>query len=292
MRAMATIGSVLFLCGAASGQEAATSAADLIRALEASGYSLPEGFALNADGTVSVPAVEAEAPPVVESLPTAEAEPLWDQQIEAALNISEGNTENSNIRVGYVGVRETETSRLTLDAAYYYGTDGGTTSENRATAGALHDWLLPDSKWIIFAQARADYDQFNSWRYRLSGFGGVGYELVDNDTWYFTPRAGAGVTKEFGSGRNELIPEGLLGFDTGWYISDRQSLEMTYRYYPSFADVAEYRMVTTAGWKMDLDNIGDGLGLSAGLLHEYQSEVDPGADESDLKIFAGLLYDF
>lgn len=288
-------------CGVAAGQDApaAMSAAELAEALRAAGYELPEGFSVNSDGSVSLPAPEVEAPEAPAMAADVPSEPVqlerapeWDNRIELALNLSEGNTEQTNFRAGYVGTRETERSKLSLDAAYFYGKDGDGTTENRATAGVNHDWLWPESKWIVFANGRADYDQFNSWRYRTSAFGGVGYKLIDTDKFKFTPRAGAGVTKEFGSTRNELIPEGLLGFDLLWEVSERQSFESTFRYYPSFLDFSEFRTVTTAGWRMDLDGVEDGLSLTAGLLHEYQSEVDPGQEESDLRIFAGLGLDF
>ena len=64
-----------------------------------------------------------------------------------------------------------------------------------------------------FAQAALDYDTFQDWDYRWSGYGGVGDEWVKTDKLFVLPRAGLGLTQEIGGSDNKIHPEALLGLD-------------------------------------------------------------------------------
>ncbi|USN99272.1 MAG: DUF481 domain-containing protein [Phycisphaeraceae bacterium] len=280
----------------------AKSAAELLEQLRAAGVEIPEGFTANDDGTVSVPVPPSAETPVSgaadEAGATADAQAApevkkaeWDTKLVLALTAASGNTESIGFASTIVSKRTTETSALTLDAAYFYGSQDGDKNANQFTAGVQHDWLFKDSRWFVFADARFDWDEFKSYDYRVSAHGGVGYKLIDKDSMTLTLRAGAGGAKEFGSGRNQIIPEALLGADFSWQIADNQSFEASHRFYPDLDQGGEFRMVTTAGWKLDIDK-DDGLSFAINLLHEYESDVDPGVENSDLKVFAGLSYDF
>lgn len=215
----------------------------------------------------------------------------WSTKVTAAGSLSDGNTETASLAAGITSVREREETRLTLDSSYFYGSTDGERTENRFTAGALHDWLMPDSPWLLFVDGRYDYDEFQSWEYRLSGHGGVGYELVNNDEYTMTLRAGIGAIKEFNSIDEDLNPEALLGFDGVWNISENQSLEFGSTLFPDLGDSGEYRIVSYANWAVLVDE-STNMSLTAGLAHEYQSKVDPGIENNDLRIFAGLQFDF
>jgi putative salt-induced outer membrane protein len=285
----------------------ATTPAQLLEALRAAGYDVPDITSVNEDGSVSItlPTDVAESLASVEAgeasadEETAEAvaraaeaaeEPAWDFRLTLGFSFSDGNTENSNFFGSFLATHETEAAKFVADAAYFYAQDSGDESENRATAGARQDWYL-DEHWIVFADARWDYDEFKSWRHRLSGHVGVGYRLINEDDFKLTPRVGIGVAKEFGSDRNEIIPEGLAGLDLEWNISENQSLVASTYYYPDLSDLGEFRWVNTAGWNIKI-NEADGLSLTFGFLHEYESQVDAGDDRNDFKLFGGLTFDF
>ena len=281
------------------------SAADLLKALQEAGVDLSSLTTVNDDGTVTVARpmtpqeVEAAAKEAEEATKAAEAaaapkeEPAvkWDNKLTLGFGVSSGNTDRANVASVYVMTRETDRSKLTFDAAYFYAEDDGNKSENRFTTGLLHDWLFPNSRWLIFADVRYDYDEFQSWRHRLAFHVGPGYKLIDEDKIKLTLRAGIGAAKEWLSENDGWRPEALAGADFDWKISENQGFAATFRIFPDLDDFGEYRTRTTAGWKMDIDR-ADGLALTLGLLHEYQSVVDDGRDNDDLKIFGGLTFDF
>lgn len=284
----------------ASAQDAPTarSAAELLEQLKAAGVELPAGFVANEDGSVSLPVSappEADETPVEEIVPGAEfpvvVKPVWNTKLNLGLNVSSGNTDQIGLASTIVSRRTTPTSELTLDAGYFYSNEDGDDTENKFTAGVLHDWLLKDSKWLIFADARYDFDEFKSFDHRFATHAGLGYRLIDKEKMKLTLRGGAGIAKEFGSDRNEIIPEALAGLDFWWQIAEKQSLEISHRFYPDLTDGGEFRTLTTAGWRLALDR-GNGLSFTINALHEYVSDVDPGVDKSDLKLFAGISYEF
>lgn len=276
----------------------ARSAAELLEQLRAAGVELPDGFVANEDGSVSLPPAAPsgdDQAPVEDVVPGSElpevVKPEWNTKLNMGLNVSSGNTDQIGFAGTIVSRRTTPTSELTLDAGYYFANEDGDDTENKFTAGVLHDWLFKDSKWLIFADARYDFDEFKSFEHRFATHAGVGYRFIDKEKMKLTLRAGAGIAKEFGSERNEIIPEALAGLDFWWQIAENQSFELSHRFYPDLIESGEFRTLTTAGWRLALDQ-GNGLSFTVNALHEYVSDVDPGVDESDLKLFAGISYEF
>ncbi len=215
----------------------------------------------------------------------------WRLRLVAAGSYASGNTDSINANVNFTARRKTDTSRLTLDTAYYYGQDSGDRSENRFTAGVRHDWLLPESRWFIFADGRLDYDEFQSWEYRLTGHVGVGYELIEPEPLQLNLLAGIGAIKEFNSDNEDVRPEGMFGAEGTWTISARQELGFSSVFYPDFDDFGEFRVVSSLDWSLLLDNDLD-LSLTAGFRHEHQSKVSADRRHNDYRFFVGLQMDF
>lgn len=221
----------------------------------------------------------------------AEEEDPWESFFKLGLAASFGNTDTQNVNVGVDSLREKDDMRTKLDASYYYGATDGDRSDNRFTAGVNNDWLVPDSRWLYFGRVRFDYDEFQSWEYRIGAWGGVGYDFYDREDFTLTGRAGLGLVKEFNSDRNEIYPEGLLGLDMSWDITERQKLTASTTIYPDLDETGEYRSVSSVDWSALVDEQAN-MSVFFGLEHEYQSEVDEGIDEHDLRLIAGLQFEF
>lgn len=217
---------------------------------------------------------------------------VWSGSFAAGFAGSFGNTDKQSAFARGEASRDWEgDQRSTLTAAYYYGASDGDRDDNKFEGIALHEWLLPESKWSIFLQGNFDYDEFQSWEYRASAFAGFGYELMREEDFELDGRIGAGVTKEFNSPNDDLRAEALLGLDARWQISDKQELTASTTWYPSLSDGGEYRTVNRADWTVLLDEEMN-LSLAAGIRHEYQSERAPGVEPNDIKVTVGLQFDF
>lgn len=215
----------------------------------------------------------------------------WKSRFALGFGAEAGNTERANLTIELTMKRERKKSKTALDARYYYSEDRGDRNANKFTAGGVHDWLFPDSPWSFFGDSRYDYDEFNSWEWRLSGHGGLGYQLFDEDDLSVLLRAGAGGAKEFKSKRNQFIPEALFGGELDWKITSRQAIVAKTTFFPDLDDTGEFRNVTSAGWNYKLDDESN-MALNLGVYNEFQSKTDHGIDKNDLRIYGGLSFDF
>ena len=257
---------------------------------------------LPAPETSQPPAVGASppapaAPPAAEDLPREVAEPIappppeWKFKLVLAAGFATGNTENGNFSTILGGVREKPETRLAFDTAYFFAQSDGDRSQNRFTAGGRHDWLNPGSKWFYFWDGRYDVDEFQSWDSRVNTHVGLGYRLASPPKLTLNALAGIGLVKEFGSENEDIRPEALLGIEGKYDFTDKHSVAFSSTIFPDLEDTTEFRWVNSAAWTLAIDG-ADQLSLSAGVQHEHQTQVDPGRDKDDFRLFAGVQYDF
>ncbi|MEO1236705.1 MAG: DUF481 domain-containing protein [Planctomycetota bacterium] len=217
--------------------------------------------------------------------------PGWDSSLNIALNGSDGNSRTLGLSILFDAARESDTSKTKVDAAYFYAKDDGGTSKNEATVGAVHDWIFEGSKWFTFIEGRFDFDQFESFDTRFSAAGGVGYHLIERDNFFLDLRAGGGVTQEFGSDEDDPQPNALIGADLGWDIADNQKLTAGTRLFLDVGDIEQVRTRSHVDYVFLVDE-KQGIQLKLGIVHEYESEPDPGILRSDTTYYASLGVNF
>ncbi len=244
----------------------------------------------------AAPQPEAEAPAAGDAPAAAEEEPPkklsftegWELTAAAGLNGSTGNTERYNIRASLDGERLTERMETRTGLLYTLGNDDGTTTENRFEFNIRNDWLMEDSPWRYFAQGRAEYDEFQDWDMRLTGFGGVGYEFWKDERSELVGRAGIGGSQLLGGTNEGFTLEALLGLDYKLEVNDDQRFKTGIELYPSLEDAGEFRARGYAEYEVDLN---DTLKLTAGIEDRY--DTDPGeAKRNDLDYYLLLVYSF
>ena len=215
----------------------------------------------------------------------------WKGTIEAGGSGTDGNTENFNLRAGVGFTRTAELLRTRLDASYLYSTEAGLKSQSRGVANALNDWFFRESPWGLFAKGRAEYDEFQDWDWRLSAFAGPSYLFWESDASSLRGRLGAGASKELGSSRNEVIPEGLAGLDFRYQFTPRQSMFADAEYLPSLSDFPEYRFNLRAGYEFLVDPVSK-LRMRLGVENRYNSSPGTGFKSNDIEYFALLGLEF
>lgn len=235
-------------------------------------------------------ATAAEPEPAAEEIVEAE-EKEWKSQLEVGLNAATGNTEKLDFRAIIRSIRETDEERTKLEGAYFTAKADGDKTQNEFKASVLQDWYFGESPWLLNADAAYEYDDFESWRHRLSGHIGPGYKLIREEDLDVTLRSGVGAYKEWGSDEDSVQFEGKLGGELTWRISENQTFNSSVTFYPSFSDFGEYRAIATADYTIKLDK-ADGLSLKIGVEDEYESETSGDAEHNDLKVYAALLFDF
>ena len=219
----------------------------------------------------------------------------WKLGLDFALNATTGNTEETTLRFGLNAGYETEKTRLMIDASYYWKATDGITTDNKFTGGSRHDWLLPDTRWFMFVGGRVDYDDFESWKFRINFQGGPGYQILRREDhgleMTLDAYGGIGARKEWGSIDNNWKLEGLLALDYTYFITDKMQLDVDLQYFPVLTDIDDYRIRSTGTWRYALTE-GQNLAIVIGYLVEYQSLVDPGKEHTDFRIWIGIQYSF
>lgn len=241
------------------------------------------------------PEAQPEAPPAA-PVPPPPPPPAtwmdgWSGSIELGLTGSSGNTEELNFRGGFGAKRTSPFYETTIAFAYKVSTQEGDTTENQARLDLRNDWLLKDSKWRLFALGAGEYDDFQDWDFRVSAFGGVGYEFIKNDRTTLLGRAGLGASREIGGADNDIVPEAVLGADVEHKIDDRSKVTASIDFFPELSEIGPYRFVAKAAYEILVDPKNN-MTLKLGFIDTYDSTPGDGFRRNDFDYFAMLVWSF
>lgn len=257
--------------------------------------TLPKSSVTLLDPVATVVAAEAQVKTAKAAVPPPPPPSTfrqgWKGSVEIGLAGAEGNSENFNLRAGAGAERVAELLETRFDATYIYSTDNGEKSKNRLEANARNDWLIRGSKWGFFVQGRYEYDDFTDYDHRVSVFAGPTYTFIRNDRTTLRGRVGAGVTREIGGTRNEVIPEALVGIDLTHKMTERQDLSFSSEYIPSLSDFPDFRTNTRAAYGYLLDERTSAR-LRAGIAHRHNSNAGIGFEQNDWEYFLTLGWEF
>ncbi|MGB0767770.1 MAG: DUF481 domain-containing protein, partial [Phycisphaeraceae bacterium] len=206
----------------------------------------------------------------------------WNRRLEAGLTGAEGNSQNLNFRTGFFADYEDDEDRWIYAMVYRAATSDGTTTEKRFFAELIKDWLIPDEDYFFFANGRYDWDDFQDWDSRWSGFGGVGYQFIADETWNVRGRAGIGGNQEMGGVQgDEFTTEALIGVEADYKIKEDHSIAFTNYLYPSLERIDAFRNITTLDYIIRIDQ-DKGLDLKLGLTPRAQEWAFLRAREGDI----------
>jgi len=257
------------------------------------------------DNTVAPAPAVAPAPPAEAPAPEEEIEEVrpgllgtnllqgWNRSFTLGLYGSEGNSQQLDITAQLDLFYEDEHDRWTVDAAWFYGTEDSEVTDNEVLASLRKDWLLPDSRWFVFAKGSYEYDDFEDYQHRVALSVGPGYDFIKRDDLTLRGLAGLGGSREFGSDDDNIHPEGLLGLEAMWKPLPGQTLAASHFYYPELERFEELRSrhVTKVDYTIEIDR-AYGLSFKVGAINEYESQTDDDSFHNDLDYFAAIVYDF
>jgi len=213
----------------------------------------------------------------------------WERHLEIGLNGSAGVTQDETLRIGLGLQYEDDKDRWHVNTIYNLDRAEHETTENKMYTSLTKDWLLKDSKWFYFSFSGFDWDKFKDWDYRLSTYGGKGYQFIKNEKWELLGRLGLGAKQEFGTEiSSETTIEAPLGFTIKRNIKDKRSITCTNLFFPILTNVGEYRNVSTLNWNIKFDYYR-GFGLKIGIRNEYDTTE---TSRNDLDYHASITWDF
>lgn len=235
--------------------------------------------------------LEPAAKPKPEPEPEPEPEPSLElaSKLELGASGSEGNTNKFEGRLAFETVAKSKGFIFKYDLSYFYGEVEQIKSTNQLSTGAINDWRLPQTRFLIFGLIRYDYNEFESWEQRLAGHGGLACYLAEMKNFELLLRAGAGAAQEFGGEEEKLKKEGILGIELAWLVAPGQKLSASHYYYPDLDRNQEFRMTSQVRFEA---RINSGLALNLGAQNDHQSHVEPGFERNDFKYYTALLLSF
>jgi hypothetical protein len=173
-----------------------------------------------------------------------------------------------------------------------YSRQAGEVKAHQALYNARDEVLFPGTPWSAFVASQVEYDQLRAYRFRVGEYVGVGYTVADRSDLVLKLRAGAGATREIGSGTtaDRWVPELLAGYDFRYKLSEAGTFVSILDYYPRASDPRQYRIRARAALEYVLDP-ATGTVVRFGAQERYDS--DPGdAKRNDLSYFTTLGFKF
>ena len=213
----------------------------------------------------------------------------WLLSAQAALAGVNSDDTQLDLRVAGTLTRRTWTDRWTTSAEYFLSLVDSQTTDNNLLATSVYDYYFIPTNWLAFGKLQYQYDQFQAWEHRLSGYAGFGYRIFHERPLAITIKGGFGATREFGTS-DEWTPEAYGEAALAWWINSWQTLEASVNMAPSLTDFGDYRILARLDWIVRLND--QGLAFVGGLRNEYQSDVPPGSTNNDLRYYLGVRYDF
>jgi len=194
----------------------------------------------------------------------------WDATFELGINGGVGNVDSFSLKTGAKIKRDTKRVTQSLDISYARTAANSVTTQDLFIQEAKQDWKFGDSPFSLFMNQRLTRDKLLEFDWRLGLYGGLGYQVFDNERTKLKGRFGGGVSREIGGLDDDWKPEGNFGIDFERKISDRQKLTVVVDYYPEWQDFNNYRLVGKVGWEIVLDEDPD-LSLKVEVIDLYDS---------------------
>lgn len=213
--------------------------------------------------------------------------PLWNYGAELGINGTDGNAQAFSMLAAMNAKRETDGSSLTWDIKYGKTQTAGIETQHFALFNSRWD-LKFGPVWFLYNKNMLEYDEFKAFDLRLVLSAGLGYHLVKTERTTLTGRFGAGASRELGGPDDRWVPEANLGLDFEHQLSKRQKLKLTSDYFPTWEDLSDYRLVTSADWEILLDEETN-LSLKLGAVDRYDSTPN-GLKPNDINYYVTLLW--
>jgi putative salt-induced outer membrane protein YdiY len=215
----------------------------------------------------------------------------WSRHVDLGINGEQSNSSSLAITLGSRFAYDDPWTRWRANGRYFLNvTDDGDDNDNNATFDVKRDWLFPESRWFGFAGSRYQFDQFKTWKHRITLAAGPGVHLVDTEQHSFDLTVGPAFTREFGTS-NASKGEALLGLTYDWKISERQSFDLDNQFFVEYRpNAGSWRNFTRLNWTLQITE-HPALSVKAGIQNEYESNPEPGDKHNDLKYLLTLGVD-
>ena len=215
----------------------------------------------------------------------------WNGGGNFGLAFARGNSQTTNIALGFDAKRKTANDAWSLNAASIYSTDANVdaTTANSLQGSIRYDRDL-NKRLFVYGTFAGGYDELQDLDYRFMPGGGIGFHAIATAKTTLDLLGGFGYTREsYSTGLIRNLATATLGNEFTYKLGSRTTFTQNLYYLPSINDTSIYRIVGNVGLTTKLNNW-----MTANLLFNdrYNSEPVLGNKKNDVLFTSGLGFTF
>lgn len=215
----------------------------------------------------------------------------WTGGGNFGLALARGNSDTTNLALGFDAQRKTTTDAWVINAASIYSSDGNlsTTTANSFQGLIRYDHNL-NKRLFAYAAFAGGYDELQDLNYRIMPGGGLGFHTIATANTTLDLLGGLGYTREsFTTGLTNNFISATLGDEFAYKLGPRTTIMQNLYYLPSLNDTANYRITGNFGIATKLNGW-----MTANLLFNdrYYSQPVLGNKNNDVLFTTGLGFIF
>ncbi len=210
----------------------------------------------------------------------------WSGSGELGAFNSTGNAENTGVTAALGLTREGINWRHKLRARADYQRNNGVTTSEQFLAGYETN-LLINERLFAFAAALYERDRLQGFSGRYSASGGLGYQVIDNETMSLSAQAGPAYRRtEFVDGTSSSDIAGNASLDFDWQIAENLALTQDAS---AFVQSGSSTFISSTGLQAGISN-----DVSVRLSYTVEHDTAPptGAVKTDTLSRITIIYDF
>ena len=211
----------------------------------------------------------------------------WSGGGNFGLALARGNSETTNLALGFDAKRKTAKDAWILNATSIYSTDAHL---NQTTANSFQGLIRYDhdltKRVFAYGVFAGGYDQLQDLNYRVSPGGGLGFHAIATDKTTLDLLGGFGYTREsYSTGLTRNLLTLTLGDEFAYKLSTRTTIVQNLYYLPSLNDTSNYRITGNFGIATKLNGW-----MTANVLFNdrYNSQPVLGNRKNDVLFTTGL----
>lgn len=225
----------------------------------------------------------------------------WRGSGGAALSLTSGNSQSSALNLKAETTRATLVDKINLSGSYDYARSRSegllSTTANKWNAFGQYDYNI-GARSYAFGKLGLESDELLQLDLRTSLAAGAGYKLIDNPETSFNLFGGLGYSRDvYGAAQTIHDSTGtrfwrasvLLGEESSHRLTASTSLKQRLEVSPGYSG----DQAVLARFTVDMNvAINRTLGLTVGLVSDYNSRPSLGRESTDTRLFTGLSFRF
>lgn len=215
----------------------------------------------------------------------------WTGGGSFGLALARGNSQTTNLALGFDSTRKTAKDAWVLKATSIYSSDAklGATTANSLGGLIRYDRNLT-KRWFAYGAFAGMYDELQNLDYRIMPGAGLGFHAIASPATTLDLLGGLGYTREsYSNGVTNNLLTAILGDEFTHKLGPSTSITQSLYYLPSLNDTSNYRVNFTFGIATKLHRW---LTANANFVDQYISQPVLGNKKNDVIFTTGLGFTF